>query len=446
MMSKELLLWLVVYFGGLALAVLHPIYPLVSYLVFYYAPPHVNWWGRYIPELRWSLIASIAMLGSIVLKSSSLEPLKKMRNPALPWMIFFAFNLVVVTAWALNRARSWYWTVALLKMLFLAVLLPATIRTPAQFDMFAATHIVGASYWGYKAWDAPHRQKGRLDAVGGPDTQNDNQAAGHLLTVLPFLAVYFLSIKRPLYRAGLVVAGGLIVNVFILCNSRGATLALLVMCCAAVVLVGKGRRIKLIGVAAGGLVCLLMLADGRFISRQQTTTHPTDGSSQGRLEAWAAGLKVIRDYPLGGGGRAFHILSPKYIPDIVDEHQGEERSVHNTYLQLGCEWGLQGVFLWSGIMGSTFLMLVKSCKKSRDNPWFFYRFFAVELALIGRLVAGVFTSALYGESLYWMVGLAFALYRMHATAEAQEFAPATVPETVMPAPIGAPGAVARTVS
>jgi hypothetical protein len=445
-MSKALAVWLILYFGGLALALVHPIYPFISYLVFYYAPPHANWWGRYLPDMRWSLIASLVMLGSILLKSTTLERLKKVRNPVMPWMLLFGFNVVIVTIWALNRARSWYWTVVLLKMLLLVVLIPAAIRTPAQFDMFSATHIVGATYWGYKAWDHPHRSKGRLDAVGGPDTQNDNQAAGHLLTVLPFVVVYLLSVKRPVIRGIILVCGAFIVNVFILCNSRGATLGLVAMCCAAVALVGKGRRIKLMAVAAGGIVCVLLLADGRFIARQQTTTHPTDHSSEARLESWIAGLKVMRDYPAGGGGRAFHILSPKYIPELVDKHKGEERSVHNTYLQVGCEWGVQGLVLWCGIFGSSLWLLRKMRKQSRGNPWFFYRFFAVELGLIGRLVAGIFTSAHYSESIYWMCGLALALQRMYATAEDPEFAPEVARTTVLPAPMTAPGAVARTAS
>jgi hypothetical protein len=433
-MSKILFLWLTIYLGGLVLALVHPIYPFVSYLTFYYAPPHVNWWGRFVPDFRWSLIASIVMLGAIVMHSGSLERLKNERNPALPWLLLFAFNILLVTTWAFDRARSWYWTVVLLKFFLLYALIPFAVRTPAQFDIFAATHIGGATYWGYKAWDDPTRIAGRLEAVGGPDTQNENQAAGHLLTVLPFVVVYAFSVKRHITRASILVCGAFIINVFILCNSRGATLGLLVMVCAAILLAGKGRRAKLVGVGAAGIVAVLLLADGRFIERQQTTTNPTDGASEGRLEAWQAGIEVMRDYPLGGGGRAFHILSPRYIPGIVEEHRGEERAVHNTYLQLGTEWGVQGLILWSGFIGSTFLLLRRCMKQSRDNPWFFYRFFAIELALIGTLTAGIFTSRLYGESVYWMCALAVALYRIHATAVAEETAPSTVPVAAMPTP------------
>ena len=427
-MSRILAIWLVLYFGGLLLAFLHPIYPFVSYLVFYYAPPHVNWWGRFLPELRFSLLASLVMLGALALRAGQLEPLKEEKNPALLWLLLFGLNTVVVTAWALDRARSWIWTVALLKLVLLYALIPAVVRTPAHFDIFAATHIGGATYWGYKAWDNPQRRQGRLEEVGGPDTQNDNQAASHLLTVLPFVAVYAFSVKRHLTRALVLICGAFIVNVIILCNSRGATLGLLAMVSAAILAAGKGRRSAIVGVAVAGLASFLFLADPEFIQRQQTTASPTDGSAQGRLESWVAGVELIKDHPLGGGGRAFHILSPQYIPQIVEDHAGEERSVHNTYLQLGAEWGVQGLVLWLGFLGATFLLLWKACRRSRAAPWYFYRFLAIMLALIGRLTAGIFTTAFYGESIYWMCALAFALHRMYATEHAPEVAaPAVAP-------------------
>jgi hypothetical protein len=360
------------------------------------------------------------------MKGAALERLKNVRDPLFPWLLLFGLNTVVVTLWALDRARSWYWTVVILKLVLLYALIPATVRTPAHFDLFSAAHIGGATYWGYKAWDDPKRSAGRLKDVGGPDTQNENQAAGHLLTVLPFVAVYAFSAKRRVTQGLILLCGAFIVNVFILCNSRGATVGLLAAIGAAILIAGKGRRIKLIGVGMAGLLMLLYLADSRFISRQQTTVEHRDGASEDRMASWMAGIKLMRDFPLGGGGRAFHILSPRYIPEIVNEHRGEERSVHNTYIQAGDEWGIQGLFFWSAFIGSTFLLLRRSRKMSVGEPWYFYRFMAIELALVGTLVAGVFTSRLYGESVYWMCALAFSLHRMYVTAREEKTAAVAV--------------------
>lgn len=429
-MSKVLLLWLLTYFGGLALALVHPIYPFMSYLVFYYLPPHTNWWGGPLPDLRWSLLASMVMLGSILWKANALERLKETKNPALPWLLLFGVNVIVVTLWAQDRVRSWYWTVALLKLILLYIIVPVAVRTPAHFDMFSAAHIGGATYWGYKAWDDPTREAGRLKDVGGPDTQNENAAAAHLLTVLPFIAVYAFTVKRRSLQAAIAVSGAFVVNVIILCNSRGATVGLIAMAGAAIALAGRGRRLKLIAVAAAAMLGVYALADHRFVQRQQTTVEAQDGSAQGRLEAWQAGLRFIADYPLGAGGRGFHILSPTYIPQIVEDHDGEERSVHNTYLQLAAEWGIPGFVAWSGFIFSSFVLMERSRRRAVGEPWFFYRFLAIELGLFGMLIAGIFTNRLYGESVYWMCALGYALQRMHVTATSAEPAPSGVPAAV----------------
>ncbi len=190
-MSKMGLFWLATYFGNIFAGVLHPIYPMIAYLTFYYMPPHLNWWGRNdLPDLRYSLLASAAIVASLVVARGNMEHQKTEKNPAFSWILAFGANSVVVTAWALQMFRSWGYTVAVLKLVLLYSLIPAVVRAPVHFDTFATVHVVGAAYWGYKAWDNPKRQSGRLQEVGGPDTQNDNQAAGHLLTVLPFAALF----------------------------------------------------------------------------------------------------------------------------------------------------------------------------------------------------------------------------------------------------------------
>ena len=430
---KTLILWLFVYFGGLLLSVVHPIYPFVSYLAFYYMPPQKNDWGNSLPDgMRWSLMASAAMAAALFFRSTNLERLKPVKNPALKWFVLLGVNVCLVTTWALNMKRSWYWAVVMVKLVILYALIPATVRTPAHFDIFATTHIAGATYWGWKAWDDPKRKAGRLKDVGGPDTQNENQAAAHLLTVMPFVAVYVLSTKRRLVQGALLVAGAFIVNVFILCNSRGATLSLLAMVVAAIFLAGKGRRMKLIGVGGAALVLLLALADTTYLERQQTTLKAKDGSAQSRLVFWKAGLEVIKDYPLGGGGRAFHILSPKYAPELFEKAGDEERSSHNMYIQLGTEWGIQGMVLWFGFMGSTMIMLWKQRRRARNEPWYYYRFLCIELALIGTFAYGMFGNRLYGEGVYWMCALAYSLVRMHVTATATAEEEAAVPVAVAP--------------
>lgn len=414
-MSKMTMLWVVMYFGNLAGALIHPMYPMTAYLVFYYMPPHLNWWGQNLPDLRYSLLASIVLLVSIMALRTSVEKVHEEGNPAKPWLMLWGANTIVVTIWAIQMARSWIYTVICLKLVLLYALMPAAIRTRAHFDTFGAIHVAGATYWGYKAWDDPKRDAGRLEEVGGPDTQNDNQAAGHLLTVIPFVALYVLTETRKLPRVLYAVGGAFIVNVFILCNSRGATVGMIAAALSAIALAGRGRRKKLIGAAVAGGLAVLFLADPEFIERQQTTANATDNSAAARRIMWAGGIEIIKDYPFGGGGRTFHILSPIYIPDILSKTQWEERSPHNTYIQLATDWGLHGAAIYFVFMFATIRMLHRIRKRTPDDTWFVYRSLTVEVALVGTMTAAFFSNRLYGESIYWMCALAFILHRMQST-------------------------------
>jgi hypothetical protein len=66
-------------------------------------------------------------------------------------------------------------------------------------------------------------------------------------------------------------------------------------------------------------------------------------------------------------------------------------------------------------MIATLWMLHRIRKRMPANTWYVYRSLTVETALIGTMAAGLFSSRGYGESIYWMCALAFALYRMQST-------------------------------
>jgi hypothetical protein len=86
--------------------------------------------------------------------------------------------------------------------------------------------------------------------------------------------------------------------------------------------------------------------------------------------------------------------------------------------------------LYLGFVASTLLMLRKVRKGSHTEDGLYYRAFGVQIGLIATLTASTFSDRLYGESFYWMCGLAAALYRMQQS-EAQAAAPAA-PQTVAP--------------
>lgn len=420
-MSLSAIAWLVIYVAGMAASFTHPLFGLLAYLFEYYLRPTENWWGREIPIGRTSLIAAVVVGVTFILHRGSLRPMAAARNLALPWAILMGLNVLLVSTWAVDSDLNYRWATTLFSHLTMYGLIIGVVRSRDVFDVFGAAHIVGGAWWGWNSMGA-RRQAGRLEGVGSSDTKAANPGASHVLTIIPLLFAYIFgpSTDRRLRLLAL-VAVPLVINLFVLYNSRGGVVGLVVAACATVVVVKGTTRFKMIAaaIAAGSLI--IALADPQFISRQQTTASASedDSSAQSRISTWKASMKFFADHPLGTGGRGFHVLSPLYIPEIVDRHRGEGRSAHNTYIQVTAEWGLQGLFFYLGFVTSSLLMLRRiRARGTTASPWF-YRALAIEAALIGMMVSAVFGDRFYTESVYWLCALSFAAYRSFETDEAE---------------------------
>lgn len=440
-MSLTALFWLAIYCGLALASFVNPVFGMLGYFHEYYNRPELKWWGKDLPDLRWNFMIAAVLGVSFLLRRGSLRKMCDLRNPTIPWLLMLQVIMVIVSAmFAVSPPLSWHWTTQWAKTaLIFPFLLIGAIRSRGAFNTFVAAHMLGGLWWGWDSWQDPKRSQGRLQNVGSGDTQDDNAAACHLVTILPLTIVYLLTEKDKKLRLIALAAAPFIINTIILCNSRGATLAMVGGLLATLFLIRHGYRLRLglIGVAlAAGI---LFLADAQFIKRQQTTVEHEDGSSRERIESWIAGFRLVRDYPQGTGGRGFHLLSGRYIPAIVDAHSGELRGPHNTYVMVASEWGVLGFIAYIGYFASTFMMLRRVKKAAKGQDFYYWRALGLQVGLIGYLIASTFASRLYAEIGYWMVGAVFALYRLQATeqAEESEAVPAPQTEAVGRIPLGA---------
>jgi hypothetical protein len=426
-MSLTALAWVVSYFASMALSLmLNPLYGALGYLLEYYMRPDLRWWGNELPRLRWNLMIAFAFGLTFLLRRRSLTKLTEVANPSLRWLLSLGTLMVVVTlTFAVNTSASTSWMVQWMKLaVIFPLLLTGVIRTRTAFNMFIAAHMLGGFGWGWAAWQDPTRVAGRLINIGSGDSLNDNEASAHLLTVLPFAIIYLLTEKDLRWRSVALLATPFIINTLILCNSRGAMVGMAAALVAAFYLVGSGRRLRMVGAGVATVAALLYMADAPFWERQQTTAEHTDNSSQERLITWQGGIHLVIDHPLGVGGRGFHQLSPKYIPDVVFAHGGDPRAPHNTYVMVASEWGVLGLICYLGLYASTFWMLRQVKKHARGDPdrFYYWRALAIQLGLVAYMACSMFTDRLYGEAGYWMIALAYSLYRMQATEQASELA------------------------
>jgi putative inorganic carbon (hco3(-)) transporter len=429
-MSKTALLWLCGYVFGMLGAVVSPFYPLYAYLLDYYQHPPLRWWGKSLPELRWALMPALALLASCILHGRN--PLDSIRQSPTRWILAFFVVALMVTPFAISLDRHVFYIDKLGRLILLYLLIAVTVRTREEFRWFILIMILGSFTWGWDAYWDPTRRAGRLYAVGGPDSLNDNSAAAQLLVTLPFVCLYALTGTR---RDRIIALGAApwIVNTIILCNSRGATVGIVVSALAGVALSkGQFRRRAAVLVLLGG-VGFYVLADPNFRDRQVTilaSADERDGAATARIQSWMGGLRLMRDYPLGAGGGGYDGLSPVYIAEIVARHDGEERTAHNSYIMIGSDYGIAGLFCYLMFLFATNRELYRIRRDATDRQMYLESL-ALQTALLGFMAAAFFVNRQYGELFYWLPGIAVALRRIQLS-EMAERQVAAVPASVQP--------------
>lgn len=437
-MSKTTLLWVALFFGGLALSLFHPFWALAAYMVDYYQHPPLRWWGRELPSgFRWSLTAAMVLLLSLLLKGYSPLGQATMRHPAARWLLVYCLIATLVTPFAVSVDRSLHYLRQVYIFALTYLMIVATLDDKKYWRWLILILLFGSFTWGWDAWRDPSREAGRLVAIGGPDSFNDNAAAIHLLAVLPFQAVllFYGSGKERLLA---LVSAPFTINTIILCNSRGATVALGCMALAAMVLARGRLRAWIVGLVAVGGLTFVLLADPEFLQRQVTIfsgSEERDSSAQSRLTSWAGALELMMDYPFGAGGGGYDILGYIYIPEIV-ARAGEERAVHNTYLWIGSDWGFAGLFAYLMYLGATFWALQRR-RRTLGTSREAVECLAVQVSLVGIFIGGIFINRVYGEIMYWIPAIGAALINVTAAAETADVLEPRVKGSPVSEPSGA---------
>jgi O-antigen ligase len=415
-MSKTALLWLAGYGTSAIMAFVNPAYGLFGYFLDYYGHPPLRWWGKGLVDLRWSLTISLVTLVALLINQDKLPKLRSLAHPQTKWLLMFVVTTFIVTpTTAVMMDASSKAVVELTKIAVLYLLITHTVRSKKHFGYLIIIQIVGVFWWGWDAFQRPNLiVGGRLEGVGGADSNSSNGAAAHLLAIMPFIGVVFLT-GRLWEKAISLFAAPFVLNAFVLCNSRGAFLGLLAAGLYTLVITkGKLRGKILVGLSLGAIL-FYNLIDPKFIERQSTIQNYEDRSAASRIELWKGALKLIKDYPFGVGAGGYEALSPIYAPEVVEQF-GNERTVHNTYLLAASEWGILGLVFFLAFLIGTFRELHRIRRVSPTTPeqtTLQLQSLAIELGLIGFLTAGIFSNGLYSEVVYWLPAFTAVLRNLY---------------------------------
>jgi O-antigen ligase len=394
----------------------HPIIGVVGYVMTYVVAPASQWWGESLVDMgmRFSLFMAVATAAGMLFQSSKLTFPGKFYAQELLFLLLVGW-IFLSTYIGLPGYLAENFALKLLKVAVFLWMLIRIVDCQRNYEIFLWALVLTTAYVGFDALGVSTEYFGRIDrGVGGSDFAEGNFLATHFAMVLPFTGILFIkgTTKQKLL---LVVVAGLLVNGIVLCRSRGVFVALLLGFVAAIYFAPKGWRSRIATLVIIALIGGLFLVDEGFIQRMQRINpdigaiEMQDDSSAGRILAWKAALSMARDHPLGIGQGNFFQYVGHYQPDIPG------KDTHNTYLRALAELGIPGLGLILAMIWNAFSMLRRQKKRIAVNNLphdLHLHVYALSVALIIFLVAGMFITETYIEEFYWLLMFPVLLERV----------------------------------
>jgi len=415
-MSLTLAAWLVTFAVLAVRAFTHSAtYGLSLYLLTFFANPLFWWWGNdQIGALRWNLAAALIFALAVLMESTT-SANRTDTASKWPMRIAIAFFLNVTMVHFLlapDPAVSFDRYLLVVKFVALFVVLAATLYDVKALRLAFWSMTLGAAYIGYEVTLNERGQfvAGRLQGIGAAGVQEPNELAALMGTVLPLAAgLFFTGSTRE--KIGIAILGPLILNVVLLCNSRGTFVALILGVIVFLVTTrGPARKKVFRGFALGVVAVFLLLRDPEIVDRFMTvfaSEEERDDSAAGRLVIWGVAATVLGDHPFGSGGDGFNrVYSRQYLET--------GRSVHNGFLSEAVEWGVQGLVL-------KLMFLLAGVSMVARTAWRPGAYNAESMVLASCLitstailiVASLFADFLDNEWGYWLVGLMLGYTRAY---------------------------------
>jgi hypothetical protein len=424
------LVFMVAFLGALVLALVrNPIYGLYAYIADFYVHPPSRWWGHFLPDLRWSMLAAAVTLIAIMLRAPPDQHRQRWYSttPGKFWILFVIW-FWIGGLWALDPSQHWPVAVLVAKYLLVYFMVYRLIDTPDKVTAFLLLHVAGCFYLGLLAYASD--PSARLDGVGGPGIDDSNTLSMHLGTGVVAAAMLTLHLKGW-RRYFCIVAIAFLMNAIVLTQSRGAFLALVAAGLMLFYLRPVAYRGTFYVFAALGVLLFFRVASTQFWERMNTVQvaaagddNAMDTSALSRYAMARAQLEMAKAYPLGAGQRGSEVLSPRYLAKefMAQGEKGGARSSHNVFLTLLVEQGVPGAVLFICVIvwtGQTLRRLKRETAVPSPTPEQVTR--AVHAAAIGGgltvvLIAGNFADFSKCEVQVWLMALLASLLQPASAA------------------------------
>jgi O-antigen ligase len=250
-----------------------------------------------------------------------------------------------------------------------------------------------------------HYNQGVMRAAGTTSFgYHPNSMAMYMATTIPMLMYLFSRHKARLTRLFAVVLICMCLFCLMITGSRSGVLTIM----GVAITLAWFTRHRLIYFAAMAILAIgiWVALPEQYKARYGTITdEQVDASSQGRLDAWKAGLGMFMEKPIYGVG-------PGAFAAAYMERDGIWLYSHSLYIEIIASTGLLGLITWCFFMYQFFRWLSRM-KRQRDTAEYKKNKISVFIhsnyaIIAGLLVAGVFGHILFRDTFYVMAGIIVA--------------------------------------
>jgi putative inorganic carbon (hco3(-)) transporter len=259
----------------------------------------------------------------------------------------------------------------------------------------------------------------RLGFRGNTNFGNPNFLA-LLMVIVIFFSLSFLGAARNAWlKLGLLSTAGACFFVFLKCQSRGSTLALV----AAMMVYWLMQEKKFLTVVAFGAavsLSLAFMAPKTYVDRLKSiVNYQTDQSAMGRIDFWERSLEMIASNPVLGIGPAnFEVVTrSQQFPYGISQHE--------AYLQMASEVGVPAALLYIALLiGGIRAAWITRRLASHSHKDLGYLSKIAEGLLCGIVaivVAGFFTGLAFREFVYILLALTYCAREVAESETADEW-------------------------
>jgi len=250
--------------------------------------------------------------------------------------------------------------------------------------------------------------------MSASSTYDPNDLAFVLVSFMPI--IYYFSLEKTGLRKILLSFVMILMLIAILATvSRGGFIGLIVIFL--VICRKQGKRLRSLIVPLIVLfVVFKIFAPATYWERISTIMNPTQdynlSGQGGRIEIWQRGLTMMIKNPVTGVGIA---CFEEGEGRLHGESGGKWMAAHNSFIQLGAEIGLVGLFLFVKLLSSSIRRLREFRVQNESGLLPNWLFVGTEVALYAYITTGFFLSQAYSPVLYLLIGLVIVATKIVAS-------------------------------